>query len=213
MKTNNSKLKEKLIDTATRLFAERGRDRVSLRDIATEAGATHGSIRHHFGTKENLYLEAIMRIEPMDLPDQGLLQSTPKSPEEAVEQLRAFVKWFVSYQVKLGANRNAVLGLLRAEMMRDGGPDPVFYKRIIHPGHEGVKNVIRAIRPDIDDERILEILAFNLIFQIIMLRNARGVTLKRLRKRTLTQSDADQIAHLISETTLFGLRDLKLQAE
>lgn len=41
-------------DAALRLFAERGIDATSIRDIAAEAGVSAGLIRHHFGSKAAL---------------------------------------------------------------------------------------------------------------------------------------------------------------
>jgi TetR/AcrR family transcriptional regulator, regulator of cefoperazone and chloramphenicol sensitivity len=43
-----------LRDTALTLFAERGPDAVSLRDVAAAAGVSPGLIVHHFGTKKAL---------------------------------------------------------------------------------------------------------------------------------------------------------------
>lgn len=41
-------------DAALRLFAERGMDGATIRDIAAEAGVSLGLVRHHFGSKEDL---------------------------------------------------------------------------------------------------------------------------------------------------------------
>ena len=41
-------------DAALRLFAERGLDGTTIRDIAKEAGVSGGLIRHHFGSKDGL---------------------------------------------------------------------------------------------------------------------------------------------------------------
>jgi AcrR family transcriptional regulator len=41
-------------DAAIRLFAERGSDATTVRDIAQEAGVSPGLLRHHFGSKEEL---------------------------------------------------------------------------------------------------------------------------------------------------------------
>lgn len=41
-------------DAALRLFAERGVDGATIRDIAAEAGVSLGLVRHHFGSKEAL---------------------------------------------------------------------------------------------------------------------------------------------------------------
>jgi AcrR family transcriptional regulator len=41
-------------DAALRLFAERGLDGTTIRDIARAAGVSGGLIRHHFGSKDDL---------------------------------------------------------------------------------------------------------------------------------------------------------------
>ena len=41
-------------DAALRLFADRGLDGTTIRDIAKEAGVSGGLIRHHFGSKDDL---------------------------------------------------------------------------------------------------------------------------------------------------------------
>lgn len=49
-----SKGKTKLIKVAMAMFAERGFDGVTVRDISSEAGVSVGLINHHFGSKEGL---------------------------------------------------------------------------------------------------------------------------------------------------------------
>ena len=63
-------------DAALRLFAERGIEGATIRDIARAAGVSGGLVRHHFGSKEDLRkacdsyaLDHIMRIK-----EQALLQ-------------------------------------------------------------------------------------------------------------------------------------------
>jgi AcrR family transcriptional regulator len=57
-------------DAALRLFAERGIEGATIRDIARAAGVSGGLVRHHFGSKEGLReacdsyaLDHIMRIK------------------------------------------------------------------------------------------------------------------------------------------------------
>jgi TetR/AcrR family transcriptional regulator, regulator of cefoperazone and chloramphenicol sensitivity len=57
-------------DAALHLFAERGIDGASIRDIAKAAGVSGGLVRHHFGSKEALWeacdayaLDRLMRIK------------------------------------------------------------------------------------------------------------------------------------------------------
>ncbi|MGH7529194.1 MAG: TetR/AcrR family transcriptional regulator [Gemmatimonadales bacterium] len=46
--------RERLIQAARRLFAERGLDRTSIRAITREAEANLGAVTYHFGSKEKL---------------------------------------------------------------------------------------------------------------------------------------------------------------
>ncbi len=50
-----------LRDTALRLFAERGPDAVSVREVAAEARVSPGLVVHHFGTKEQLLAAVLHR--------------------------------------------------------------------------------------------------------------------------------------------------------
>lgn len=52
--------RERVLDAAERLFAARGLDAVSIRDIIAAAGANLGAINYHFGTKDGL-IEAVFQ--------------------------------------------------------------------------------------------------------------------------------------------------------
>lgn len=52
--------RERLLDAAERLFAERGFEGASMRALAQTAGASLSSTNYHFGTKEAL-LQAVLR--------------------------------------------------------------------------------------------------------------------------------------------------------
>lgn len=53
--------RERIIDAASRLFQAHGLERVSVADVMSEAGFTHGGFYNHFGSKEELAAEAISR--------------------------------------------------------------------------------------------------------------------------------------------------------
>jgi TetR/AcrR family transcriptional repressor of nem operon len=52
---------ERIIDIASRLFREKGFDGVSVAELMTAAGLTHGGFYGHFGSKDDLVSEAATR--------------------------------------------------------------------------------------------------------------------------------------------------------
>ncbi|WP_203933627.1 TetR/AcrR family transcriptional regulator [Virgisporangium ochraceum] len=51
--------RKRIVETAARLFRERGAAGVSVADVMTEAGLTHGGFYKHFASKEALVAEAV----------------------------------------------------------------------------------------------------------------------------------------------------------
>ena len=54
--------REEYLDTAEKMFAERGFYGVSIAAIADQLGLTKQALLHHFGSKEKLYGEVLKRI-------------------------------------------------------------------------------------------------------------------------------------------------------
>jgi len=85
-----------ILQAALELFAERGFEAASVRDIAAKAGVTHAVIRLHYGTKEKLWHSALAFLferfgEEMRAGGLGARQSDER------EALEAFVRSFVRY--------------------------------------------------------------------------------------------------------------------
>ena len=51
--------RQRIVDAARRSFAEQGFDRTSIRGVAAEAGVDPALVHHYFGTKQQLFLEAV----------------------------------------------------------------------------------------------------------------------------------------------------------
>jgi AcrR family transcriptional regulator len=81
----------KLLDAAERLFANKGYDGASLRDIADSADQHLALTTYHFGSKERLFEEVIQRraaaMEKLRLGTLEQIDMTTLSPAEAVRAL------------------------------------------------------------------------------------------------------------------------------
>ncbi len=88
--------KQRILDTAERLFAERGYDAVSLRHIIAEAGVNLAAVHYHFGSKEDLLGEVVLRkIGPVNEARLAALDQAEKeaagAPVPVERILRAFL--------------------------------------------------------------------------------------------------------------------------
>jgi len=85
-------LPRRVLRVATALFAERGYQGTSLREVAAAAGCTKPALYYHFGNKESLFLAAL-RTEAealTDLLDASLAQAGSVR-DRLVDAIRAFV--------------------------------------------------------------------------------------------------------------------------
>jgi AcrR family transcriptional regulator len=91
----SEKTKETVLKAALNIFAREGFDRAKLRDIATLAGTTHSLIRHHFGSKDDLW-KAVVDYGLQLLEDNLRKIVTLQNSADPVELLKGFITSYVS---------------------------------------------------------------------------------------------------------------------
>ena len=64
--------RDRLLDAAIDIAGETGVQAVTYRAVATRVGMAHGLVRHHFGTREQLLIEAFRRAAIQDSDEVGL---------------------------------------------------------------------------------------------------------------------------------------------
>jgi len=96
------KSRDRILDSAEKLFSEHGLDSVSIRKITQAAGTQLGSINYHFNSKEELFHSVISRRADILCNDRLIaLKSIPFSELEQEEQIRSVVHAFVDPMLKL----------------------------------------------------------------------------------------------------------------
>jgi TetR/AcrR family transcriptional regulator, regulator of cefoperazone and chloramphenicol sensitivity len=85
--------RDRLLNAAARLFAERGFARVTVRDICKKARANVAAVNYHFGGKDGLY-QAVMRMAMETM--QGTTEAARAAGRNLppAERIRAYVAVF-----------------------------------------------------------------------------------------------------------------------
>jgi len=94
--------KERILDAAIFMFAERGYAATSTRDITTKAAVNQAAIYYHFGTKHKLFIAAIMRFfSEIENERYRLLDLAEAQPKIILDDvLRALIEPHIKFSTK-----------------------------------------------------------------------------------------------------------------
>jgi AcrR family transcriptional regulator len=90
----SEKTKEKILKAALKIFAREGFNKAKLRDIADLAGTTHSLIRHHFGSKDDLW-KAVVDYG-FRLQEDNLMKIVIEKSADPVELYKKYVSTYIS---------------------------------------------------------------------------------------------------------------------
>lgn len=125
----------RILDAAQKLFAEKGLDATSVRDITAEAGCNVAAVNYHFGGKENLYTESF-RAMLGSLRDQRMAvmnELMERDPAPTLEEyLAIFAEGFLEPLVDESLGRRFMLFVSR-EISDQNLPMTLFLDEFIRP--------------------------------------------------------------------------------
>lgn len=88
---DKNEYRNRLISTATRLFAERGLNGVSIRELSKAAGVSISMISYYFGGKEGLYSSVLEeQFSCFDYIDE-----IAKMAAEPLEKIEEYIRWTI----------------------------------------------------------------------------------------------------------------------
>jgi AcrR family transcriptional regulator len=139
--------RQEILMIAAGLFAKRGFDGVSVREIADAAGIMGGSLYHHFASKKDIYLEvhcaALKRAAEV-------VKAAYEPLEDPWERLEAAVAAHLAMQLApdsltlpLMSDLPAMTGEMRVDIIRQRDDFEMIYRRLIS---------VLPLRPELDRE-------------------------------------------------------------
>src|SRR6478609_9264310 len=116
-KTNpvSADTRQRLVDSAATLFADRGFENVTVREICKASNANVAAINYHFGDKAGLYRAVVTHAIAVmqETNEQSQRAGDGQSPED---QIRGFVRVFVG-RIAADDNPSAWISKLMAREM------------------------------------------------------------------------------------------------
>ena len=152
--------RERILDAAEALFAERGFDGTTLRDVASRVGLRNPSLYNHFESKESLYAAVLER----DLgPLLGLLVGFVEHGTDATTAAEEII----AAAMKLLGERPAVARLVQHETLAGGQRLTPMLRDFIAPifrhGHEMAEDRALAAGWEKDDVPMLVLAMYHVV--------------------------------------------------
>jgi AcrR family transcriptional regulator len=148
----------RVLEAAARLFAERGFDRVGVREICAEARANVASVNYHFGDKLALYRAVLaLALETMRETNELSVEAGRGATPE--EQLRAYVRVFLA-RIATSDRAGWIHKLMAREMEQPTELLDTVMREIVQPRHQYLGTVVaRLARLEPGDVRVLRAVA------------------------------------------------------
>lgn len=196
----------RLLNAASRLFAERGYARVTVRDICKKARANVAAVNYHFGGKDGLY-RAVMRhaMDTMQATTEVARAAGRDLP--AAERIRAYVSVFADRL--LGVHHEMWIHQLMLREMSDPTPalamvaDEVLKPRMMYL----CRAIAELLECAPEDPRVVRC-ALSITSQFNSMLWTQAVA-KLLNAHGEVPGSVDQIAEHIARFSLGGMKAVK----
>lgn len=169
--------KDNLLDAAEQLFAEHGFDGASIRDITGLAGANLASINYHFGNKDTLLREVLVRRVKRIIDERArLLRIAMEAAGDSAPTVRSVLNAFISPAVHIAAEHPYFSKLL-ARVQFEGMLQSVdeLIKRTFHNSVQSfVAQLVRAL-PEVTQEDIRLRLLFSVGSFTFVAMNSKAI--------------------------------------
>lgn len=134
--------KEKLLASATQMFAERGFDGVSTRDLVAISMVNLCSINYYFGSKQKLYDAVLDNI--VDNVKENLISKIDEYKKQnipAIDKITFIISEFFDYLFSNKISNSMVMILFRELLNTTSGGDRI-YKEIMEPLKRNFTNLV-----------------------------------------------------------------------
>lgn len=195
--------KQRLLEAAEVVFADKGFDLATVREICRAAGANIASINYYFGDKERLYVETLKRAHACaDGAELGEPVFEWPAATPPVQKLRDFIRMMASRMH--APARPSAMRLLMREFAHPSPAAQQVILEFIRPKAFGLRAILQELLPGHEPSKLLMI-GFSVMGQILFYRQNRPVVELIFGKDAVDALDVEMVIDHVTRFTLGAL--------
>jgi AcrR family transcriptional regulator len=203
-KTDGPETRERLLEAAGEVFAERGFRQATIREIVRRARANVAAVNYHFRDKTGLYaavMEHFARASVHRHPPQGGLPEG--APPEA--RLRAFVRALLGRV--FDESHQAVHGrLMTREMIEPTRALDGVVRQVIRPMYLRLQGIVREIAGPGRTPEEIRLAAKSVVAQCLFYKHCAAVIVRLDGRLPGSPAELDRLADHVTAFSLEGIR-------
>lgn len=194
--------KQRLIDAAGEIFAEKGYEAASIRDICQRADANLAAVNYHFGEKRQLYVAAVRHAQCCRQEDVPFPEWPADMP--AIDRLRAFIETMFA-RMLAGQRPRWHLEIMLRELARPTEACAAVVEDYIRPMANTLRGILRDLLPDGMSEEQRWMIGFSIVGQILFYYVHQPVIRLLIGHAGIETFPLDQLADHVTRFTLAAI--------
>jgi len=212
-RADGQETRQKLLAAAGEVFAQKGFRETTNADICEKAGANTAAVNYHFGSKENLYIEAwkysFERSIKAHPPDGGI---SPEAPVQ--ERLRGRI---LSFMQRIADPEAHDFEIIHKEMANPTGLLTETIKEVIDPIEQDFKEIFRELLGSKAREQKIVFCQMSVMSQcfgpMLHLRRSKAEPAAPLPRKLPCDFGIEELAEHITQFSLVGINGIRQAAE
>jgi TetR/AcrR family transcriptional regulator, regulator of cefoperazone and chloramphenicol sensitivity len=194
--------KERLLFAAGQVFAEKGFQNATVREICQKAEANIAAVNYHFGDKERLYIEAVKKAHNCRSEAFPLPLWAPETPPS--ERLRNFIENLLERMFD-ETSPDWFLPLLLREMAEPTTAVAELIHETIGPHFEILLAILKEVMPARTPEKRLRYIGLSIVGQCFACRTGRPIVEALLGPKLAPQMSRQLLTESIVHFSLAAL--------
>jgi TetR/AcrR family transcriptional regulator, regulator of cefoperazone and chloramphenicol sensitivity len=192
----------RIIEAAGEVFANKGFQAATVREICQSAGANIAAVNYYFGDKQRLYIETVKQAQRWRIERAALPQWSLDTP--AADKLAGFVRTFI-LRIRSGPGDTWHTRLMMRELQQPAEACAAVVEESIRPQFEMLVSILRELLPTGTPEEKLHLTAFSVVGQCLFYHLADPVVRMLAGPEEYAGYDVDKLARHVTQFVLAAL--------